>query len=187
MTDRDDDEWLAMAAAQGDRAAFSRLLGRHYDRVYRITYGVLRQTGDAEDLTQEIWAALPAKLRSWHGNAKFTSWLYRVALNAARDTLRRRASRARAVETYGELEQLDRDETRDTRARLDWLETALATLSEDLRATAVLTLSEEMTFAQAGDVLGVAEGTVAWRMSEIKKHLKTLVSAERGPGSEALT
>ena len=59
-------------------------------------------------------------------------------------------------------------------------------LSDDLRETAALTLGGEMNFAQAGEILGVAEGTIAWRMSEIKKRLKTLASKDSGLGQEAL-
>ena len=71
-------------------------------------------------------------------------------------------------------------------ARLSWLQSALETLSEDLRATAALTLGEEMNFAEAADVLGVAEGTIAWRMSEIRRRLKTIASKDNGLGEEAI-
>ena len=63
MIKNDNDEELAMRAASGEAAAFRTLLNRHYDRVFRVVYGVLRNTSDAEDVTQEIWAALPSKLR----------------------------------------------------------------------------------------------------------------------------
>ena len=149
-------------------------------------YSVLRNQSDAEDITQEIWAALPKKLKSWRGDAKLTSWLHRIALNAAKDSLRRSASQARTVAGYAEIESLSRDESADTQKRLSWLHAALETLSDDLRETAALTLGEEMNFAQAADVLGVAEGTVAWRMSEIRKRLKSLASNDNGLGKEAL-
>jgi len=170
MTKNNTDEELAERAASGDAAAFRLLLGRHYDR----------------DITQEIWAALPKKLRQWQGNAKLSSWLHRIALNAAKDSLRRSASRARTVAGYTEMETLSRGETADTQKRLTWLHSALETLSDDLRDTAALTLGEEMNFAQAAEVLGIAEGTVAWRMSEIRKRLKTLASKDNGLGQEAL-
>jgi len=186
MIENDNDEALAARAASGEAAAFRELLGRHYDRVFRVVYSVLRDTSEAEDVTQEIWAAMPSKLRQWRGKAKLTSWLHRIALNAAKDSLRRAATRARTAEGYAEIEILSRAETADTEKRLTWLQTALGTLSDDLRETAVLTLSEEMNFAQAADVLGVAEGTVAWRMSEIRKRLKTLASKDDGIGQEAL-
>lgn len=186
MIENDNDEALAARAASGEAAAFRELLGRHYDRVFRVVYSVLRDTSEAEDVTQEIWAAMPSKLRQWRGKAKLTSWLHRIALNAAKDSLRRAATRAKTAEGYAEIESLSRAETADTQKRLTWLQTALGTLSDDLRETAVLTLSEEMNFAQAADVLGVAEGTVAWRMSEIRKRLKTLASKDDGIGQEAL-
>ena len=170
------DEDLAARAAAGDGAAFRELLQRHYDRVFRVVYSVLRNQSDAEDITQEIWAAMPSKLKRWRGDAKLTSWLHRIALNAAKDSLRRSATRARTTAGYAEMQTLSRGETVDTQNRLSWLQTALETLSEDLRETAALTLGEEMNFAQAADVLGVAEGTIAWRMSEIRKRLKILAS-----------
>ncbi len=186
MDKNDTDEQLASRAALGEADAFRELLRRHYDRVFRVVFSVLRNQAEAEDTTQEIWAAMPGKLRNWRGEAKLTSWLHRVALNAAKDSLRRSASRARMTAGYAEMDSLSRGEAEDTQKRLSWLHTALETLSEDLRETAALTLGEEMNFAQAADVLGVAEGTIAWRMSEIRKRLKTLASKDNGLGQEAL-
>ena len=182
MSDKLSDEELAQRAANGDGSAFRMLLERHYDRVFRIVYGVLRHQSDAEDVTQEIWAALPRKLKSWRGDAKLTSWLYRIALNASKDSLRKSASRARTVAGFAEIQDLSRGEQADAQIRLTWLNRALETLSDDLRETAALTLGEEMNFAQAADVLGIAEGTVAWRMSEIRKRLKTLAASDDGFG-----
>ena len=154
--------------------------------MFRVVYSVVRDQSDAEDITQEIWAGLPKKLRNWRGDAKLTSWLHRIALNAAKDALRRAASQARTAAGYAEVQALALGEDADTQIRLSWLQSALETLSDDLRETAALTLGEEMNFAQAADVLGVAEGTVAWRMSEIRKRLKTLASKDNGLGQEAL-
>lgn len=180
------DEDLAAQAALGDGAAFRVLLERHYDRVFRVVYSVLRNQAEAEDVTQDIWASLPAKLRHWRGEAKVSSWLHRVAVNAAKDSLRRSAVRARTTAGYAEMQSLTRGAQADTQNQLSWLQAALETLSEDLRATAALTLGEQMNFAQAAEVLGVAEGTIAWRMSEIRKRLKTMASKDNGLGREAL-
>ena len=186
MIKTDNDESLAARAASGDGAAFGVLLERHYNRVFRVVYSVVHNQGEAEDVTQEIWASLPKKIRNWRGEAKLTSWLHRISVNAAKDSLRRSATRARAVKGYVEVETLSRAETADTQKRLSWLQSALETLSDDLRETAALTLGEEMNFAQAAEVLGIAEGTVAWRMSEIRKRLKTLASNDNSIGKEAL-
>lgn len=171
----EDDKSLAARSAQGDGRAFRALLDRHYDRVYRVAYGVIGNTAEAEDVTQEIWTALPRKLRHWRGEARFTTWVHTIAVNASRDALRRSATRSRTAAGFAEVEELSRGEAADTEARLHWLRVALESLSQDLRETAALVLGEEMSFAQAGKVLGVAEGTIAWRMSEIRKKLKAMV------------
>jgi len=57
-----DSEALMTRAASGDAAAFRSLLDTHYDRVFRVVYSVVRNQSDAEDITQDIWASLPAAL-----------------------------------------------------------------------------------------------------------------------------
>ena len=186
MYENIESEELASRAATGDVDAFRALLRLHYDRVFRVVYSVVRNQSDAEDITQEIWAAMPGKLRHWRGESKLTSWLHRIAVNAAKDALRKSASRNRTTAGYVEIEELTREEAVDTERRLSWLQTALETLSVDLRATAALTLGEQMNFADAAEALGVAEGTVAWRMSEIRRRLKTLAAKDNGLDQEAL-
>ena len=95
MSEKLHSEELASRAAAGDAEAFRALLTLHYDRVFRVVYSVVQNQSDAEDITQEIWAGLPAKLRNWRGDAKVTSWLHRIAVNAAKDSLQRSASRTR--------------------------------------------------------------------------------------------
>ena len=169
-----EDEALAAAAAGGDARAFHALFDRHYDRVFRVALTVLRDAAEAEDVAQEIWAGLPGKLRQWRGEGKFTTWLHRIVVNAGRDALRRLGARSRMQTGYAEAEELARGEAADTACRLNWLERALDLLSDDLRETAALVLGEEMSQAEAAKALDVAEGTVAWRMSEIRKRLKAL-------------
>ncbi len=92
------DNELAAQANAGNRAAFSMLLERHYDLIYRLAYRILSNREDAEDLAQEICVSLPKKLKSFVGKSKMTTWLYQVTMNAARDFLRRRSTiQTRAV------------------------------------------------------------------------------------------
>lgn len=172
------DEMLAEAAAQGDRAAFATLVGRHYDRVHGLAWRLTGSKAEAEDLTQDICAALPSKLRNWRGEAKFTTWLYRVVVNAAHDLRRRQATRAKASQGWGDWEIARQDEIAVQAEAADWLAQAMTQLSPELRDTVALVLGEEMTQAEAGVVLGVSEGTVAWRMSEVKKRLRALAKED---------
>lgn len=172
------DETLARAAADGDRAAFATLVARHYDRVHAFCWRLTGSRTEAEDLTQDICAALPAKLRSWRGEARFTTWLYRVAVNAAHDLRRRQSTRARAALGWGDWELARQDEIAVEREAQDWLATAMSRLSPELRDTVALTLGEGLTQGEAAEILGLSEGTVAWRMSDVKKRLKAMAKAE---------
>jgi RNA polymerase sigma-70 factor (ECF subfamily) len=175
MTTSDED--LAEAAAAGDGAAFASLLDRHYDRLFAFCFRLTGSRADAEDLTQDICAALPAKLGSYQRRAKVTTWLYRVAVNAAHDRRRKRATYARATTGWGDWEIQRTAENDDTAEKLDWLTVAMRQLPVDLRDTLALVL-DEMTHAQAGDVLGVSEGTISWRISEAKKTLRVIKEQE---------
>lgn len=172
------DETLAEAAAGGDRAAFAVLLGRHYDRIFALAFRLTGSRADAEDLVQEICAALPVKLARWRAEARFTTWLYRVVVNATHDLRRRQAVRARAATGWGDWEIARQDQISEEAAALDWLTSAMTRLSPELRDTVALVLGEDLTQAQAAAVLGVSEGTIAWRMSEVKKRLKAIAAEE---------
>ncbi len=172
------DEALASAAATGDRDAFAALLGRHYDRIFALAFRLTGSRAEAEDLTQDICLALPAKLGSWRGEARFTTWLYRVTVNAAHDRRRRAATRSRAADGWGDWEVNRRAGIAEEAAAQDWLVATMARLSPELRDTVALTLGEELSQREAAEVLGLSEGTVAWRMSEVKKRLRALARAE---------
>lgn len=172
------DEDLARAAAAGDRAAFAALLSRHYDRLFGFAFRLLGNRAEAEDMTQDICAALPAKLAGFRGDARFTTWLYRVAVNAAHDRRRRATTRAKAADGWGNWEINRRDALREDAAAQDWLTQAMTALPGELRDTVALVLGEDLTQAEAGQVLGLSEGTIAWRMSEVKKRLRALRAEE---------
>lgn len=172
------DETLAQAANGGDRAAFATLVGRHYDRILGLAHRLTGNRTEAEDLAQDICAALPVKLRQFRAEARFTTWLYRIVVNATHDLRRRQATRARAADGWGDWEIARQDEIATEREAQDWLAAAMTRLSPELRDTVALVLGEEMTQAEAGAVLGVSKGTIAWRMSEVKKRLRAMAAEE---------
>ena len=173
------DESLALAAAGGDGTAFAALLERRYDGLFRLAFRLTGSRAEAEDLTQDICAALPAKLTRFRGEAKFSTWLYRVAVNAAHDRRRRRATHATAAASWGEVEVLRRAEADEAEGRVAWLTAAMRALPEDLRDTLALVL-DDLTPRDAGEVLGISEGTVSWRVSEAKKRLAAMRATEDG-------
>jgi RNA polymerase sigma-70 factor (ECF subfamily) len=164
---------LALAAAGGDAAAFSTLMSRCYDRLFRLAFRLTGSQHEAEDLTQDICAALPAKLGAFRGEAQFTTWLYRIAVNAAHDRRRRAATHMRAASGWGDWEQMRQADNAEAAAQVTWLGKAMCHLPDDLRDTLALVL-DDMTHREAGAILGVSEGTISWRISEAKKHLRIL-------------
>ena len=90
-----DDNALALAAGSGDRAAFATLIDRHYDRIFRFAWRLTGAADLAEDLAQDVVILLAKRISQFRGDAKFTTWLYQVTLNAARDAGRVRAPRVR--------------------------------------------------------------------------------------------
>jgi RNA polymerase sigma-70 factor (ECF subfamily) len=175
------DTALALAARAGDRAAFGVLVARHYDRLHALCWRLTGSAAEADDLTQDICAALPAKLGGYRGEARFSTWLYRVAVNAAHDARRRAATRARAALGWGDWELARQDAMAEDRAAQEWLASAMRALPEDLRDTLALVMDDELTQGQAAEVLGLSEGTVAWRMSEVKRRLRAMAQKEATP------
>lgn len=172
------DESLAMDAARGDRAAFAVLVGRHYDRIHALAWRLTGQRAEAQDLAQEVCAALPAKLGHYRAEARFSTWLYRVTVNAFLDARRRAATRSRAADGWGDWEIARHEAMAEDRAAQDWLAQTMRRLPQELQVTVALVLGEELTQAEAAQVLGLSEGTVAWRMSEVKKRLRAIAAEE---------
>lgn len=172
------DEDLALAAATGDRLAFAALLERTYDRLFALAFRLTGDRAEAEDLAQDVCVALPRKLAGFRGDARFSTWAYRVMVNAAHDRRRRAATHANAADGWGDWE-VNRQAAMSEDAEAEaWLRDAMVSLSEDLRDTLALTLDDEVTQAEAAKVLGVSEGTVAWRMSEVKKRLRAMAKED---------
>jgi len=171
------DTELAKAAASGDGAAFASLLARHYDRLFAFCFRITGSRSEAEDLTQDICAALPAKLSSFDGRAAVTTWLYRVAVNAAHDQRRKRTTYSKATAGWGDWERARVADNADADDQISWLHAAMNQLPDDLRDTLALVF-DEMTHAQAAEILGVSEGTISWRISQAKKALRAIHDKE---------
>lgn len=175
-----DDNELAFRAAAADRQAFRVLLERHYDRIYRLALRYFGDVAEAEDVTQDICVSLAAKLKSFRGDARFSTWLYRLVINRCRDQSRRKTRAKAFINEYAEVSALLAADVQHSRQHISWLYDALDHLSADLRETAILVLAEDQTHAQAAEVLGIKEATVSWRMHEIRKQLKALATAGDG-------
>ncbi len=167
-----------MDAAAGSARAFEALIARHYDRIHALAWKFTGGPPDSEDLAQDVCIALGRKIRSFRGDARFTTWLYQVVLNSARDGMRRNKTRAAATATFAEVDELRRGADADRASQADWLRARILDLKSDLRETAVLVLDEGLSHAEAAEIMDVAESTISWRLMEIRKALRATLEQE---------
>jgi RNA polymerase sigma-70 factor (ECF subfamily) len=165
-TERDrarDDSTLASLAAGGDRDALEVLLARHVDRVHAICRRLLGNPDDALDATQEALLAVARAIERFDARAAFTTWLYRVATNAAIDELRRRARRPVPDDAVVEVAS-GRAGPEAVVDRLD-VDAALARIPEEFRAAVVLRDLCDLDYARIAAVLEIPPGTVRSRIA----------------------
>lgn len=173
----DPDSSLVAAAVAGNRDAFASLLERHYDRIHGLAWQLTGTRADADDIAQDVCCALVEKIGSFRGESKFSTWLCGITFNACRDWRRRRGSFRAFTEKLTVLVGISAAAP-DGRDLYDaiWLKSAIARLKPALRDTAVLVAGQQLTHAEAGAILGVAEATVAWRMHEVRRILSAVQS-----------
>jgi RNA polymerase sigma-70 factor (ECF subfamily) len=157
------DEELASSAAAGSRPALETLLARHMDRVHAICRRVTADPEDALDATQEALIAVTRGISRYDGRSRFTTWLYRVATNAALDELRRRKRRPVPSEMGIDQGGPGSVESAVT-ARLD-VDAALAQLPPDYRAAVVLRDLCDLDYAEIAEALDIPMGTVRSRIA----------------------
>lgn len=171
-----DDDALIIAALRGDNSAFSALMSRHKESLYRF---VRRYVGDADesfDLVQETFVASWNALSSFEIGRSFPVWLRRIALNKCRDWSRRRHVR-RFFFGAAPLEAADKmlaapvaDDP--TQARLAALDAAIAALPAALKEPLLLTLFDALSQAEAATLLGVSVKAVETRVYRAKQRLR---------------
>ena len=169
----DTDNGLIAAAAAGDRDAFATLLERHYDRIHGLAWQLTGSRADADDIAQDVCCTLVEKIGSYRGEAKFTTWLYGITFNACRDWRRRRRSFGAFTDRLAVLVGLAANERQTDAYDAVWLKSAIARLKPALRDTVVLVAGQQLTHAEAAEILGISEATVSWRMHEVRRILSS--------------
>lgn len=164
MTGDDRDEVLAAAAANGDRAALDTLLRRHAGLIHAVCRRVLANPDDALDASQDALLAIARRIDTFDGRAKFTTWCYRVATNAALDEARRGARRPAPAETVPEPRERSRAVEDVVADQLD-IDAALARLSPKHRAAVALRDLVGLDYAEIATVLDIPPGTVRSRIA----------------------
>ena len=178
MADADAD--LVLQSQNGDPSAFELLVRNHQQMVHALTFRMTGSAADAEDLAQETFLRAYEQIGSFNGRAKFSTWLYSIAVHAClnwrRDEARRFQAYAQCAEETGAkpagagISPAENEMVQRTQA-------ALMKLPAKQRAAIVLTIYEGLNHAEASKVLGCSETTVSWRVFAAKRKLKRWLTA----------
>jgi RNA polymerase sigma-70 factor (ECF subfamily) len=170
---------LAALAADGDSAAFERLVSDNYMMIYKVAYKWCGIREDAEDIAQNVCVKLARSLGNYKGASSFKTWLYRIIVNTAKDHFRKVSRQHEREEAFtkesSSHESGNPDGESDKAMRLH---AAVSRLPGKLRDAVILVFSEGMSHREAAEVLECAETTVSWRVFQAKKKLKKYLQGE---------
>ena len=183
----DDDAALVMSSQKGDLEAFERLVTKHQKRMLNIAYRLIGDYDDACEVVQDSFVSAYKSIRSFRGEAKFTTWLTSITLNLAKNRLKQMKSR-QAHEVFSlddpvdtadgqmsielpskEPSALDQFETRDIQARV---QACIKALEQDFREVLVLRDMQDFSYEEIGNMLKVREGTVKSRLFRAREMVK---------------
>jgi len=180
---------LIARAVGGDTAAFQQLVEQHRSMVYRVAYQFAGNHYDAEDITQDVFIKIYRSLPRFRQDAQFTSWIYRIAMNACIDHRRRQSPAAIvpfATAAGGDVEQWMADtveerpgpETCAYAGELgSVLDAAIGRLPHGQRIVFVMRHHEGLKLGEIATALGLAEGTVKRQLHAAVHRLRAALRA----------
>lgn len=177
---RDPDEELVRRVGAGDKRAAAELVRRHLPRMVGLARRMLGDAAEAEDVAQEVFLRVWKHAGSWRpGQAKFETWMHRVAMNLCLDRLRRSGRQGGEVSPETPDARASATRALDDRQRRERVRDALQQLPERQRAALVLCYYQDRTNIEAAEILGVSVDALESLLSRARRTLKSALSAER--------
>src|SRR5450432_4055105 len=174
-----------------DERAFRELMDEHRDRVFNITFRMLGNRAEAEDVAQEVFITVFKSIETFRGDSKFSTWLYRVAVNHCKNRIKYLARRhdrdrdeldettngqAGAVGAIGSPQPKSPDSALEAVQMDKLLQEAIATLEEDWRVVVVLRDVEDLSIEEICKITGEVDGTVKSRLHRARAALRKKLS-----------
>jgi len=173
------------AVLAGDKQAYSQLVTRYQDRLFR---SLLRMTGsreEAEDVAQESFVQSFVKLSSFKGNSQYFTWLYRIAFNTciSRKRRKRPTTSVDAMRNAGAADPTDSGpaagEQLEQQERIAAVHSALAELSDEYRQIIVLRELEDCSYEEIAKILEMPVGTVRSRLHRARGQLRDVLKRNK--------
>jgi RNA polymerase sigma-70 factor (ECF subfamily) len=172
MVASDDEKGRVARSQNGDHEAFESLIKEYQRMIHSLCYRMTGSLADAEDLAQETFIHAYQQLASFRAEARFSSWLYRIAVNLCLNWRKSGQRRQRLQEEVAE--QVFESAAHDS-GHASQVQEALMKLKPKQRAAVALTIYDGMTHAEAAQALGCSETTVSWRLFAARAKLKRLL------------
>jgi len=173
---------LIRLAADGDARAIRSLYDRYAPRVYAVVRRIAGDEDLAQDYAQEAWIRAIRALPTFRGDARFSTWLHRIAVNAALQALRKQETRKQR-ETPTPADLAIAPKTQDSLLQKK-LEQALDGLPEGMRRVLILHDVEGYTHEEIGDVLGVTAGTSKSQLFKARAKMRVMLAGLDGAAQE---
>ena len=184
MAQTEDDKSLMLSIQKGDHQAFSILVRRHTQKFFNLAFRSLHNEADAQDIVQACFLKLWQRpdMYNPNKNAQFTTWFYRVVLNACEDLRRKNKTRAyqdidEMAEIYGEKASQESDMMIDEDNVL--LEKAISDLPDRQKDALNLVVYQEMKQKEAAETMGVGVKALESLLSRAKKTIKDRLTKEK--------
>jgi len=176
MVDGDPDEALVARCLGGEVEAFETIVSRYQRVLFNAAYRLLGDREEARDVAQGALVKAYEKLGSFDPRYRFFSWIYRIVVNEALNTRERRRPSAPLLADLPDVARIE--EALAARERSDSVQAALLRLSAEDREVIVLRHFAELSYAEIGETLGLAEKTVKSRLHEARQRLGRMLGPE---------
>jgi len=177
-------ERVIAACQRGDRDAFRLLFETYQDRVYSTSlYYFKGDEAIAKDVTQQVFVKLMIKIDQFRGGSEFTTWLYRLVVNACMDEQRRQHRFIPFGDGFKMSKLVEKSSQEERYARVeiaDCVKAAIGELKPKLRLPILLKYVEGMSYEEMAEVLNCSKGTIASRLNRGHKILARRLSHLRG-------
>jgi len=167
MNDQNDKDLIQRAQA-GDANAFEALVHDYYAVMFKMAFKWCRNQRDAEDITQDACIKLARGINSFKHECAFTSWLYRLVLNAGKDWYKKQN---RHVPAVIEIEEIKDTYNGEDALYVRQVLNAVHDLPDGEKEAVLLVYSEGLSHKEAAKVLECKESTISWRIFEARKKL----------------
>lgn len=185
MSERDIDQQIVERVQRGDKRAFDLLVTKYQRKIFRLLSRLIRDSGEVEDVAQEAFIKAYRALPNFRGESAFYTWLYRIAINTAKNHLVAQGRRA-PTSTEAEVEEAenfdDADGLRDvntpdammmSRQVGEAVNRAIEKLPEDLRTAIVLRELEGLSYEEIAESMNCPIGTVRSRIFRAREAIAT--------------